>query len=190
MNFKNRFDQKYKNIPNVFGDKPMPIIEKALEYVSKGTALDLGVGNGRNTIYLLSKGFKVTGVDMSEEGIKLVKSKVPEESDLKLIVSDVLNYETDEKFDFICVIGLLHFLEIEDINTLIGKIKSYTKPGGLNVIGAKMTQNYIGDLPHVFTQGELKEFYTVDNNWIVKEYIEQGGEQRKVAMLIAQKVRY
>ena len=71
VDFKNRFNQKYKDIPSVFGTQPMPIIKEALKYVSEGDALDLGVGNGRNTIFLLSKNFNVTGVDMSKEGISL-----------------------------------------------------------------------------------------------------------------------
>ncbi len=57
MPFKNRFDQKYKDSPDTFGTKPMPILEKALEHIHTGKALDLGVGNGRNTLYLLSKSF-------------------------------------------------------------------------------------------------------------------------------------
>ncbi|MBN1162739.1 methyltransferase domain-containing protein [Patescibacteria group bacterium] len=187
MSFKSRFNQKYKDTPNVFGDKPMPIIENALKYVSSGLALDLGVGNGRNTIYLLSRGFRVTGVDMSKEGIALVKERVPKGSDLNLIVSDVLDFETTEKFDFVCAIGLFHFLNIESINKIIKNMKDFTKSAGLNVIAARMTQNYMGDLPHIFVHDELKSYYSTDEDWEILEYKEQGNMHRKVTMLIAQK---
>ena len=188
MDFKNRFNQKYKDNPNVFGTRPMPVLEKALEYISGGTALDLGVGNGRNALYLLSKDFDVTGVDMSEEGIELLRNRVPEGSKLKLIVSSVLDFETDEKFDLICAVGLFHFLNIEDINNLIIKMKRLTKNGGINVIATRMTQNLRQDLPHVFKPNELKNFY-VETGWEIKEYQETDRGRTTIASLIAQKVK-
>ncbi|MFN7981748.1 MAG: methyltransferase domain-containing protein [Vicinamibacterales bacterium] len=36
-----------------------------------GTALDIGMGRGRNARYLASQGWQVTGVDISDEGIRL-----------------------------------------------------------------------------------------------------------------------
>ena len=187
MDFKNRFNQKYRDTPNIFGGRPMPVLEKALKYVSSGAALDLGVGNGRNTLYLLSESFDVTGVDMSEEGIRVLKSRVPEKSRLKLIVSDVLSFETNEKFDLICAIGLLHFLNIKDINLLIKKMKSITKKNGVNVIAARMTQNLRQDLPHIFKSGELENFYK-DKEWEIKEYEESDRRNSKITSLIAQKM--
>ncbi|HPT28254.1 MAG TPA: class I SAM-dependent methyltransferase, partial [Bryobacteraceae bacterium] len=35
-----------------------------------GLALDIGMGNGRNAVYLARKGWKVTGIDVSREAIK------------------------------------------------------------------------------------------------------------------------
>jgi len=186
MDFKSRFNQKYKDTPNVFGSSPMPVLEQALKYISVGTALDLGVGNGRNTLYLLSKSFEVTGVDMSEEGIKLLKDRVPEGAKLKLIVSNVLDFKTDEKFDLICAVGLLHFLNIEDINRLIVNMKKLTKDGGINVIAVRMNQNLRQDLPHIFKSNELKELYTGEG-WEIKEYQEMDRRNSRVASLIAQK---
>ena len=184
--FKNRFDNKYKNTPMVFGGSPMPILEKALEYVSKGDALDLGVGNGRNTTYLLSKNFHVVGVDVSKEGIKLVEDRVSKDSNLELVVSNVLDYEPDKEFDLVCAIGLLHFLDKESINSLIKKMKKYTKKGGINVVAVRMFQNYRGDLPHIFARNELKNYYDEDG-WKILEYNEQENGKRKIASLIAQK---
>lgn len=187
MRFKKRFDQKYKQTPDVFGSSPMPILEKALEIVPNGKALDLGVGNGRNALYLLDKGFEVTGVDMSEEGIKFLKQKLSGNEKIKLIVEDVTKFQTDEKFDIVCAIGLLHFLEVEDIEKLIQKMKNFTKSGGVNVIGAKMTQNFVGDLPHVFKHNELKKMYQ-NKGWNIPWYKELSRPRGKVATIIAKKM--
>jgi tellurite methyltransferase len=186
MRFKERFNQKYKNTPGVFGRPPMPILKKALEIVPDGKALDLGVGNGRNALYLLEKGFKVTGVDMSEEGIKLLKQRVPDDAEIKLVVEDVTKFETEEKFDLVCAVGLLHFLEVEKIKKLVQKMKNFTNPSGVNVIGAKMTQNFVGDLPHVFKHNELKEMYQ-EEGWEIYWYKELSRPRGKVATIIAKK---
>ncbi len=186
IDFKNRFNQKYKYTPNVFGVQPMPVLKKALNYISSGTALDLGVGNGRNSLYLLSKNFIVTGVDMSKEGIELLKNRLPAESNIKLIVGNVLDFESDEKFDLVCAIGLLHFLNIEDVNALIVKMKKFTKNGGMNVIAARMAQNLRQDLPHIFSPNELKNFYK-GKGWEIKEYSETDGKNARIASIIAMK---
>jgi tellurite methyltransferase len=187
MKFKNRFNQKYKETPDVFGYSPMPIIKKAVEILPSGKALDLGVGNGRNALYLLEKGFEVTGVDMSEEGIAILRKSAPKSSKLKLIVSDVTKFETSEKFNLVCAIGLLHFLERNVIESLIIKMKNLTTKGGLNAIGARMSQNYREDLPHVFKPNELKEMYK-SKGWHIEHYQEVTKERGKVATLLARKV--
>ncbi len=186
MKFRRRFDEKYRETPDAFGQLPMPVLEKALRVVVGGKALDLGVGNGRNAIYLLENGFEVTGVDMSKEGLKLLRKKYPDKSKLKLILSDVTKFDTDEKFDLICAIGLLHFLDLENIEKLIKKMKKLTNSRGINVIGAKMIQNFREDLPHVFEHNELKNIYEKDD-WDIIYYEEISRPRGKIATIIAQK---
>jgi len=188
MRFKRRFNQKYKETPDVFGRAPMPILEKAVKIIPAGNALELGVGSGRNALYLLDKGFKVTGVDMSKEGIRLLREKFSDESKLELVVKDVTKFDTKNKFDLVCAIGLLHFLDIKNIKSLVQKMKGFTKPGGINVIGAKMTQNLREDLPHVFKENELKEIYE-EGNWKIVHYKEISRSRGKVATLIAKKTQ-
>jgi len=187
MDAKNRFDQKYKMTPGAFGSDPMPIVKQALKYVPQGKALDLGVGNGRNALFLLSEPFSVTGVDVSEEGLKILRKNSKDNPKLNLVVSDVLKFETEEKFDLILAIGLLHFLKIEDIHLLIKKMEGWTAKNGVNVIAARMVQNFKNDLPHIFAPNELRNLYQKDG-WEIKEYSEVSRGDRKVASLIAQKL--
>ena len=60
-----------------------------------GTALDVEMGQGRNALYLASQGWKTTGVDISDEGIKHAKEEAAKQK-LKL---DTIEADVD-KFDF------------------------------------------------------------------------------------------
>lgn len=64
-----------------------------VEYASKhapGAAIDVAVGQGRNALYLACAGWAVTGVDISDEGIRQARAEATTHS-LKLdtVVSDV-----------------------------------------------------------------------------------------------------
>ncbi len=187
INFKNRFNEQYKNNPKLFGEKPIPLVKKVLNFINKGKVLELGVGNGRNTLFLLANSFEVTGVDMSEEGVKILKGRAGENPNLNLIVSNVLKFETTEKFDLILAIGLLHFLKKDQIDFLIKKMKGWTASGGLNVVATKMAQNFRQDLPHIFSQNELKNYYQ-DGDWLIEKYEEIERRKGKIASLIARKL--
>jgi len=182
--FNELFDSKYKRNKSVFGDEPIPLVTKTNDYIQRGNVLDLGVGDGRNAIYFLKKGFEVTGVDMSAKGLDSLKSKIQDKDfadKLTLIKSDVLDLQISEEFDIILGIGLLHFLEYSDIEKLIKWVKAHTKTGGLNVFATRMKQNYMNNLPFIFGENDLKAFYT-NSSWKVLEYEEKGR-----ATIIAQK---
>jgi 2-polyprenyl-3-methyl-5-hydroxy-6-metoxy-1,4-benzoquinol methylase len=49
--------------------EPAQFLVENIELLSKGRALDLAMGNGRNTIYLAKMGFEVEGVDISPEAV-------------------------------------------------------------------------------------------------------------------------
>lgn len=58
--------------------KPRPTLTRALEYFEKNApkekiAIDIGCGNGRDTIKLLKEGWQVYAIDSSETAIKLLK---------------------------------------------------------------------------------------------------------------------
>lgn len=56
------------------------LIQLLLPHVERnGTVLDLGCGEGRNTIYLSRVGFRAVGLDLSFKGIKVLRNNLFEE---------------------------------------------------------------------------------------------------------------
>ena len=99
--------------------KPPWIIDQAqpdlIAAVEKGevcgpTVLDVGCGAGNNAIYLASRGFDVTGVDVSAKAISIAKQKASEaEVDVTFITLDALKIGTlNKRFDTLIDFGLFH----------------------------------------------------------------------------------
>ena len=53
-----------------FTGEPSALLVETVKGLTPGTALDAGMGQGRNAVYLAGKGWKVTGFDVSAEAIK------------------------------------------------------------------------------------------------------------------------
>lgn len=53
-----------------FTGEPSALLIETVKGLTPGTALDAGMGQGRNAVYLAGKGWKATGFDLSAEAIK------------------------------------------------------------------------------------------------------------------------
>ncbi len=167
-------------------EEPLEIVKKAAKLLKADSkVLDLAVGEGRHALYLAEKGHLVTGVDVSDESFEKIKQKASGE--IKLIKKDAREFESEEKYDLVVCTGLLHFFEDNEVEMIIEKMKQLTKPGGYNVLAARMDQNPRGSLSHLFSHQEMKGYYT---NWEIIEYEEVEKEDypaRKVQIVLSEK---
>lgn len=76
------------------------------------TILNLGCGTGKHDSYLAKAGYQVTGLDFSEEMIKIAKSNKTE--NCEFIVGDARSFKFDKKFDVI--ISLFHVFSYQTSN--------------------------------------------------------------------------
>lgn len=175
---ENFYDKLYSKNNNVFGSQHNRFLDNILNYLKTGTVLDLGAGEGRNSLFLAEQGFKVTAIDISSVAIEKVKKLAAERNlQIETQVADIAEVVFDNDFDLIICIHILHHLSAEDAVGLINKMKSATKQNGLNLIVA-FTKD--GDFfqddpttPNFFLgQDELKEFY---KDWEILRYEEHAG---------------
>ena len=116
------FDKQYKKEKCLWGLKPSTIVEYLLKYKRLGKALDLGAGEGRNSLFLAEKGFDVTAVDISKEAIrKLERLALDCGVEINGFVGDIKDNDFRENYDVILSIATLHFLGEEDIKRVIEK---------------------------------------------------------------------
>ena len=64
------FDRTYSSPKPRFNTEPNALLVQAVRAVKPGRALDVDMGQGRNAVYLASKGWDVTGFDFSPEGVR------------------------------------------------------------------------------------------------------------------------
>ena len=117
MDYYKAYDKRYKQVhdKNTLWFSFIPTLE-VMDVINKydiskdSKILEVGCGEGRDAIYLLSQGYNVLGVDSSKEAIKkcnelsnyLYKDKFKE--------FDIINAKLAEKFDFIYSISVLSTL--------------------------------------------------------------------------------
>jgi 2-polyprenyl-3-methyl-5-hydroxy-6-metoxy-1,4-benzoquinol methylase len=113
-------------------------IEKSCDWIAEyfkieaKKVIDFGCGPGLYAKRLAQKGAFVTGIDFSENSINHARTEAKKKGlTLNYIISDYLEFETDEKFDLIVMI-MCDFcaLSPEQRNLLLGKFKAMLRPEG------------------------------------------------------------
>lgn len=128
------WDARYAANNLVWGGAPNQFVVREFEGLIPGSALDLGAGEGRNSLWLASRGWRVTAVDFSEvaieSGARLAAARGVE---IDWVVADVRDYcPTETGFDAVLV-AYLH-LPAADLTQALGHAAQAVSPGGRLVI--------------------------------------------------------
>ena len=122
---------KYYQTENLFGNPYPELIAFFSNYPDKGKLLDLGCGQGRDSIPLALLGFTVIGIDNSKVGIEQMNQIAKTEGlNLKGKVTDIFEFDNFAEYDFILLDSMFHFTkkdqkkETEFIKRIIFKIKN------------------------------------------------------------------
>lgn len=112
-----------------FNTKPNQLLVDTVKGVKPGTALDLATGQGRNSVFLASQGWKTTGLDVSKEGLRLAREQAADKKvKLETIEGDMETYDLGrDKWDLVTMIYC------GTSKKVIDKIKPSLKKGGLFV---------------------------------------------------------
>lgn len=126
-----RWDQVYLSPDGKVPVNPSTLVLEATANLKPGAALDVGMGNGRNAIYLARKGWKVTGVDISQAAVKQAQSeaaKLKVEFDAR--AGDVEHMDLGRgKYDLI-ICMYIHMVPIRNARKFIEALK----PGGVIIV--------------------------------------------------------
>ena len=134
--------EKYNKIyssSNVSEDiKPSQIISLIWRnFLSGGSVLDLGCGQGQDSLFLAKNNFSVTAIDSSDvviDQIKVVNTKFKLDN-LELVCADINDFKIEkDKYDVIICRNVLNFLDKDKVSGLIKNIKDNIKIGSYIII--------------------------------------------------------
>jgi SAM-dependent methyltransferase len=169
-----------------FNLKPNQLLVDTVKGRKPGTALDIAMGQGRNAVFLASQGWKVTGVDISDEGIRIAKDNAAKQK-LKLdtVDEDIAKYDLGEnKWDLVTLIYA------GNDTALLERIKPALKKGGLLVVeyfakdataGTGISGFETGALAHTFAG------WKITKDEVTEDIADWGLRKLKLQRFVAEK---
>ena len=166
-------------------------IVNAMKYIKACKTLDLGAGQGKNSLYLSSLDFNITAVDINAKFLQdLADISIKEKLNLNIFKHDIAEANIKDSYDFIFSTDVFMYLNPTRIQSIIINIKQQTHLNGYNLIVSALNATKQGcpltPFPFTFIEGELKEYY---DDWRIIKYEENiTASPYPYAVILAQKI--
>ena len=174
------YDDRYSEKESYWGKQPSSmarIFFQRFPPAEEQTLLEIGCGQGRDSIFFAQNGYQVTGFDFSIEG---VKTSIAQASELNLSIdffqADVNEYRLEKPYDVVFASGALHYIPQHLRKELISNYKQFTNPGGLHAFMIPIYKPFIlrnpqdDPLEQNWLSGEILTYY---HDWKIEFFSEE-----------------
>ena len=135
------YDERYKAVHKKnlrwMGYESSPIVTEIIQKygISKENAvLEIGCGEGRDSIVLLENGYNLLATDVSPEAVSYCKAQYKGYEE-RFSVLDAVKGKLDKKFDYIYSVAVIHMLvEDKDRQAFYAFIKEHLTENGIALI--------------------------------------------------------
>jgi 2-polyprenyl-3-methyl-5-hydroxy-6-metoxy-1,4-benzoquinol methylase len=139
-----------------FNRNPNRLLVQAIQGRRPGKALDVGMGEGRNAIYLAKQGWQVTGIDRAESALAVARQQANQQG---VRITPIL--QSADEFDW----GrqqwdLVALLYVGAVRGNVAKIRESLRPGGLVVIETFMKRPGSSKGGTDYEPGELRNLFS------------------------------
>jgi 2-polyprenyl-3-methyl-5-hydroxy-6-metoxy-1,4-benzoquinol methylase len=127
------FDKVFTLHEHLFSHEPNGLLVRTVRGVKPGAALDAGMGQGRNAVFLATQGWDVTGYDLSGEALAKAQKNAAN-AGVRIRVTQATHQEFDfgkDRWDLIVM--TYSFVNMED-RALLLRIKDSLRLGGLVLV--------------------------------------------------------
>lgn len=162
------WNKKFKDEKEVWGNEPSESAIKTMDlfernHLNTSKILDVACGYGRDSVFFASKHHKVTGIDISSEGISMARNKYP---DINFVVGNITELPFPNlSFDAVFGNFILHLFLKDTRAKIISESLRVTKPGGLVIFSvASVDDNDFG------LGVEKEKNYFVNSRGVTKYY--------------------
>ncbi len=148
------FNRVYSMETLPFDRTPSSFLVRSVDQLPPGAALDIAAGQGRNSLYLARKGWRVTAFDISEKGLEAARNNA---AGAGVRIETVRSSAQD--FDYGRALWDLVFLIYApvpyDDAAMLARIRDSVKPGGLVLVDNPVVMHReVGSGPRI--PGDLK----------------------------------
>ena len=159
--WKKRVERKEKREPTAFAKKCAVFLKNK----PCKTVLDLGCGDGRDTIFFAKQGYDVTALDVSPIALEILRKKIQEEEikNIKIIEQSLQSLQfLQNSFDAIYAHLSLHYFPDKETREIFKKLHETLKESGFLFIKCKSTED------EEFGKGKMleKNVYVHEGNYI------------------------
>lgn len=93
----NTWDRSFTEKKDKYGKRMQPKLLRVAGAVENGHVLDIGIGEGRNSLFFAQQGFKVLGLDISQIALNRVAEVVKEQNlDMELKQENILDSKLEK----------------------------------------------------------------------------------------------
>ena len=133
------FSTLYHSGKAIFGEDPEPLLVNFVSQIpTTAPALDLGCGQGRNSLYLAGKGLSVTAIDPYQIAVDQTLANAKQLGvEISASVASIQDYAPAvPAFGAVLAFGLIPILTRDDIRLLTEKVMEWTQPSSLIFVTA------------------------------------------------------
>lgn len=171
LGFANTYYLAYRDLPAIFA-----------QYVTGTRALDFGCGTGRSTRFLRKLGLDASGVDISEEMLRIARATDPD-GDYRLVPGDNLDQFAQGTFDL--VLSAFTFDNIPGANKLrlFRDFKKLLRPNGVIVSIVSSPEIYTHEWAS-FTTKDFPDNAAAGNGDVVRIIVTDHQDRRPVEDIV------
>ena len=130
------WNERYSGAPRLFNSEPDESLVEFVSDLTPGRAVDLGAGEGRNSLWLARNKWQVTAVDISDVAIGRLEAANKEEGlGIKTVVSDIVEFLGHGELYDLVVLAYIQWAAEERVRLLKSAAAAVAPGGHLFLVG-------------------------------------------------------
>jgi tellurite methyltransferase len=174
------YDDKYGSEDPYWGKQPSSIARMLFQKYPPFKVqelLDIGCGEGRDSVFFARNGYHVTGFDSSAEGLKRSLAWADELNlSIEFFQADINDYRLQDFYDVVFSSGALHYIPPPLREEILSHYKSFTTTGGIHAHTVPIHKPFIptnpqaDELEQSWRSGEVLTYY---HDWTIEFFSEE-----------------